>query len=314
MLTVFETRAATVLFNLISSQPADRCYIVPANACPIVLLLVAKARRDFMIVDIDSRLLSIRRDRVLDIVSRQASRPFGLVYIRPYGTDADPSAFFREVRALRPDTLIVDDRCLCAPDFEETLTPEADAVVFSTGPRKVVDMGFGGFGRIRDDVPYASRTLPLDGPDYPDIEALFRETYDLSLAESDWLGTNRPVMAWPEYSVEAVRRLGKVRAHKERINRIYDALIPDDAKLPPEFQKWRYNILAPNRTEVLEKIFAAGLFAGSHYQPLSRDRREFENAYALHEKIINLFNDFHYTDEKAEKTASIIANCLQSPP
>ena len=77
-----------------------------------------------------------------------------------------------------------------------------------------------------------------------------------------------------------------------------------------QYQQWRFNILVNENTKhiILKSLFDEHLFASSHYLSLSKvcKNQECPNSTNLNNKIINLFNDFYYTEEKAFSTCKII--------
>jgi dTDP-4-dehydrorhamnose 3,5-epimerase-like enzyme len=79
--------------------------------------------------------------------------------------------------------------------------------------------------------------------------------------------------------------------------------------LSPEYQRWRFNIFVDEKEELLQKIFANGLFASSHYASLAgiMDNGMAPNAEILYKRVINLFNDLRVGVEQAEKLVEIIS-------
>lgn len=100
----------------------------------------------------------------------------------------------------------------------------------------------------------------------------------------------------------------KAVIHRERLNKIYRENLPQCLQLEEKFQHWRFNILVENKEEVLKAIFENGLFASGHYKSQAPGC---PNAQYLYEHVINLFNDFYYTEEKAIRTCKIINNELK---
>jgi hypothetical protein len=133
---LFERRASGILYNLLRSRPGTRPVLLPANVCPAVVLTVRKAGRDFRLIDIDPEDLGLDRRRCLEIVRARPDACEGVIYVRPYGAmTKDVDDFFQALKRLRPDLLVVDDRCLCDPDCDGAdLALDADVTLFSTGP------------------------------------------------------------------------------------------------------------------------------------------------------------------------------------
>src|SRR6476469_827023 len=79
----------------------------------------------------------------------------GVLLVRPYGSERDPSRFFSALRNADPALLIIDDKCLCRPDCDGTsVLPLADITLFSTGHAKFADLGDGGFAHLRAALTY----------------------------------------------------------------------------------------------------------------------------------------------------------------
>ncbi|WP_198291692.1 hypothetical protein, partial [Pseudomonas asplenii] len=150
----FEQRAATVLFKIITSPILSGPFLLPANICPIVPLVFLKAGRSFEFIDICPRTLCLDHEAVMARWRRPGTPPAGIVYARSYGAVFKTDQIFSEIKSLSPQALIIDDRCLCPPDFNNIICDHTDAVLYSTGYAKYVDIGFGGFGLLRYKTPY----------------------------------------------------------------------------------------------------------------------------------------------------------------
>ena len=68
-----------------------------------------------------------------------------VLFVRTYGFLDDQSTNFALLKSEYPNISIVDDRCLCPPEFDvSTFSPDADLTLFSTGYSKFVELGRGG--------------------------------------------------------------------------------------------------------------------------------------------------------------------------
>jgi hypothetical protein len=159
---LFERRASGILYNLLRSLPGELPFLLPANVCPVVPLTFRKAGREFRLVDLDAEDLGMDQRRCLELLSRSPQDWAGVLYVRPYGAMVDgPEGFFRALKDLRHGFLVIDDRCLCLPDCDgQRLAPSADVTLFSTGDRKPVDLGIGGFAHCRAGVIYRQHAVP----------------------------------------------------------------------------------------------------------------------------------------------------------
>ncbi len=308
----FARRASTVLFNLLSSRRDDRPYLLPANACPILLLTLLKAGARFELIDVAADSLCMDANEVMKRVRGDRRGYAGLVFVRTYGALIDAAQLFADVKRVVPEALIIDDRCLCRPEFPDAVPDGADAVLYSTGYAKHVDLGWGGYGIFADHVEYR------DHPGAFDADALDRLTtqYKASIAaggrfryqDGDWLDRRPPVVGWEEYQVSVREELAKVAATKRAINTIYQSGISPRLQLADPFQSWRFNLLIANASEVLESIFSAGLFASRHYASLAGIFSEGDAPYArmLHTHVVNLFNDRYFDETRARQMVEII--------
>ena len=186
-------------------------------------------------------------------------------------------------KKINPNIIIVDDRCLCLPRTEWRVDEGADMVLFSLGPKKQVSLGGGGFGYVKDGMKYYN----MQGFANASAEISCEKAFDLD---------------------EIVSKTKCAVEHKESINRIYSSCLPKIIQYPVAYQSWRFNIIVPNKDEMLRRIFAAGLFASGHYKPLSE---KCPTAAEVYNRTINLFNDFYYSEEQARKTCKIINLCLK---
>ena len=180
---------------------------------------------------------------------------------------------------------IVDDKCLCLPVLSENndgISSVADLTLFSLGAKKQVNMGEGAIGFVRNVRQYEDVLVEKN-------DVLYNRHY--SLDESAFL-----------------KEKSKVCIRKERINSIYRSCLPKFVQLHSGFQNWRFNIWVDNKDQVLKSIFEANLFASSHYKSQSDSCLV---ADSLHQHVINLFNDFYYSESQAFKTCEIINERLK---
>ena len=313
----FERRASTVLYKLLSSRRDSRPFLLPANACPIVPITLTKAGIPFDLVDISNCTLCMDEDAALARVRRNPGRYGGLIYVRNYGFMCDINDFFAEIKRIAPDVLVIDDHCLCPPEFSTSVRTGVDAVLYSTGHAKYVDLGYGGYGILGKHVSYCDSRSPFD------VRVLDRLTlqYKTALAagipfayeDGEWLDQGEPSHEWPEYQSRVRHERGVSEHHKHAINEIYQRGFRAEIQLPLEFQHWRFNILVRNAQHVLESISAAGLFASNHYAPLSGvfSNEDAPYARALHTHVVNLFNDQYFDEDQAGRLVEVVARIAE---
>jgi len=63
-------------------------FLLPANVCPIVPIVLMKARRPFEFIDIDTKSLGMSEVEAFRRLQRTADRVAGILYVRPYGAVA----------------------------------------------------------------------------------------------------------------------------------------------------------------------------------------------------------------------------------
>ena len=124
-------------------------------------------------------------------------------------------------------------------------------------------------------------------------------------ADYPWLDASNLQMTDEEYFDIIERKLPKVIAEKEKINKIYRNLLPD-------FQNWRFMIVIENRQKVLDAIFKAGLFAGTNFPSVSYMFKGVSSPVAEVEvkHIVNLFNDFWFSEAQARKICDVINSVI----
>jgi hypothetical protein len=279
-------------------------------------LTFLKAEVPFEFVDISTKTLHLDLDAVRSQLRSRRGRYGGILYVHTYGDPFTPFQEFAEIKETDPDLFLIDDRCLCVPDLAPNASNVADAVVYSTGYAKLVDHGFGGYTFLQGNIVCRHHALPYEPQDLEALEASYKQALQsgqvYSYTDSCWLQTDAELPAWPEFA-DRVRDALKISLEqRQRINTVYDALIPAEIQLPATYQLWRYNIRVKNGAAMLRAIFEAGLFASAHYASLAGvfGLGAGSNASELADHVINLFNDHHYTLDMAERTAQIVLRSL----
>ncbi len=314
MKLVLDRRASAILYHLLTGRADRRPFLLPANICPIVPITFLKAGVPFEFVDISAATLHMDLEAAADRLRRRDCG--GLLYAHTYGEPSTPFDFFAAVKAEHPSLLLIDDRCLCAPDLEPEPRSPADVLLYSSGYAKVVDLGFGGYAFLRQDLPYAPQHLPFRPAHLKALEQAYKESLaarrPFLYADSDWLESGGDLPAWDEYRRRLADGRQQAQAHRREINAVYAARLPAAAQLPPAYQNWRFNLRLPERDRVLKAIFEAGLFASAHYASLAGIFAPgfCPQAEALAAQALNLFNDRHYTVSMAEQTCDIILGLL----
>lgn len=268
-------RANRVLYNFLRSNDC-KTIIVPANICGGVVRLLQWMQCTIIYCDINPATLCLDEEAVLQVVDQADA----ILFVHTYGVETDFAESFAKFRERNPKIAIIDDRCLCMPDVEIE-DSAADMVLFSTGEKKPVNLGIGGIGFVADGWKYA----------------------EFEVEENEVLNNTK----WELEDDVLLSKMDATIAHKEKLNAIYRKALPKSILLPEAYQHWRFNILVPNKAEIMQAIFDAGLFASGHYAPQSHDCPV---AGKLYEHVINLFNDEYFTEEQAIKTCEVINGVL----
>ncbi len=153
-------RASAILYNLLKSQDNSNPWLLPANICPIVPLTFFKAGVPFEFVDISAETVHMDLEQAEGRLKR--GEYGGVLYAHTYGEPSTPVEFFQSIKSSYPEILLVDDRCLCIPDLDPPTDPFVDAILYSTGYAKIVELNFGGYAFLKNCTPYQPQHLPFD--------------------------------------------------------------------------------------------------------------------------------------------------------
>ena len=269
-------RANKLLYNFLKVNHITGNVLLPANVCPDVVKTLHHAGLTTTFVDLQADNLCIHQETVLAL-AKQVSL---LLFVHTYGIEHDFHTFFEQVREQHPEIIIVDDKCLCLPDLD-VKDSAADLVLYSTGERKMVNLGGGAIGYLADKWQYD----------------------EVEVEENDLL-TNELWLLDPK---QLYLKMDAIIAHKEKLNTIYRAMLPETIQLPDAFQHWRFNILVQNKQQILDALIAEGFEAESRYASLDESCVVASN---LHAYVIHLYNDKCFTLEQACRACEIINTLL----
>lgn len=316
---LFEYRASTIIYNIITSLDNDKPFLIPSNVCPIVVATFLKAGRAIEFIDISVETLCIDEQKILSLLERSPNKYAGILFVRTYGVADSFDSFFNKIKNINKAVLIIDDYCLAPPDFDN-YPLVADVNVYSTGYSKFVDLGWGAFANLKNEMPYLRTEAEFSEYDLDILNTSFRNAinkmqgFDFSLINTNWLNTGVPHITFEEYKKTTSVLLEKSKIAKQKYNHIYSSLLNKHIQLVPKFQNWRFNIIVPQKNLLLEKIFNAGLFASSHYAPATMIfyRSTAENSDLLYENVLNLFSDNCFDFERAETMTKIVNEHCQN--
>lgn len=317
---VFERRASTIIYKFLLSNFSKKKFIIPCNVCPVIPLIFLKAGCKFEFCDIEEDSYCISKELVLQKLKNKKEEYAGILYVRTYGIATNQSDFFNQVKAVCPSVLIIDDKCLCIPSFENE-NNICDLTLFSTGHAKFVDINYGGFAFVANELKYLnkniqkidSKIINLNFSNQINlVENSLRNKLKFKYIDNDWLDLNE-LENTGEYIKIVNENISKELKYRSKLNTIYDKYLPDHVKLPKEFQNWRYNILVPDKDIILNEIIRKGLFTSSHYKTISHAFNN--NSYIISEnlskQVINLFNNNKFTTEMAIELCAIINSFLK---
>jgi hypothetical protein len=217
---------------------------------------------------------------------------------------------------MNPNIIIVDDRCLCIPEF--SASSGADVTLFSTGYAKIVEMNYGGYAIMNESMPYHPVHLKYDPEQTVEMERSYktavRDRVRYDYRDGDWLETDTALPEWDGYKKQIEIGLGSSLGQRATLNSIYASRLPSEIQLPETYQLWRFNIRVKDNAKTLTTIFEERLFASSHYASLAGIMAEGQTPVAgkLAGEVINLFNDHHFDVSRAERICEIILDCESS--
>ena len=313
MQTVFEKRAATVLFRFLTSNRRAGAYLLPANVCPIVPVVFHKAGVPFELLDIDPNTLALDLNLVLQRIRHGTCA--GILYVRTYGAVFNVECAFKTLKDFDPSLLIIDDRCLAMPKFSHS-GGYADLELYSSGYSKYVDLGWGGWGHLARGISYMPSVTPFFEKAHEDLIEQFRRVKDemghFEYRDSDWLDCREFELPRHEFESLVLAQMTIASAHRAKLNAIYRSILPQEQCLPEAFSDWRFHVWVADPEALLKTLFAAGLFASSHYASLvpSFGAGHVPKSQLLESRIVNLFNDFRFDYEMPKLAASITAKFL----
>ncbi len=310
MKTLTGYRASGILYNWLASGKSRFTAVLPCCICETVPAVYKKLGLEIRWCDLERPSWKMDREAVRRI-AREENGAFILHYSHTYGhRDGEEYAFLRQLRREFPDSVLIDDCCLCDPAFAPA-DEAADLTLFSTGYAKTADLGWGGYAFASDSSPYEEQAETYSEADEHRFEAHVKacresgQRADEAILRSDWLRF-QPVPDG-QYFPRIREHFQRLEEHRAALDACYREL--EAVSLPESYCRWRWNILVENREECVSRLFQEGLFCSTHYKSLcggSFGSEETPVCRELQEHVINLFHDFYYTREQAEKTVRIL--------
>lgn len=278
---LYEDRAATVLYKVLKALGKKQKFLLPLNVCPIVPDTFIKANIAFTFIDINLKTLCMDESLILNQLKNDTSIT-GILFVKTFGINLNTDVLFKQIKSINNDIFIIDDMCPCVQQFNYDINHSyADMALFSSGYSKYIDIGYGGYGFLKD--------------------SRFKKVFEDRSDSKEFL----------EYKKDILHQIPLMQQHKDELNKIYKNNLPKKILLGDDFNTWRFSIMVNNKDIILKKIFEdKTLFASSHYPQIDYNYVDTplvnSNTKKVHDKIINLFNDFRFTKEKAFKVLDII--------
>lgn len=269
-------RGCRILYNFLKSNKEiiKKPLLVPVNVCESVIKTFDEVGIYYKYVDINLETLCMDKQIILELVNDIS----GILFVHTYGIETNFDDLFIQLKSLNPNLLIIDDKCLCEPSFNEPQI--SDLTLYSLGSKKQVKLGVGAYAYV-NNVNYTD--ICINHPSF--------------LTNDKWILDRNYIN----------QKLVESRKIRNSLNQIYKDLLPKKIQLQDEYQNWRFNILVENRDEILNEIFNKGLFASAHYKSLCN----MPNADKLSSKIINLFNDEYFTEIQVYQVCEIISKNIK---
>ncbi len=315
--TVFESRASYIIYNVLKGRSGK--VLLPANVCPIVPATVIKAGLIPEFLDISLETCEMDHNLLLRAVEKKGEYT-ALIYVRTYGNlENDLNDLFQAIKESQgAEFLIIDDRCLGIASF----SPEhsaADMQLYSSGYSKIAELNWGGYAFIKDDLRYDRQDINYKEATHDALISEFNRAITESSAiiseaiHTDWLSSAPPSVTFEDYTQQVVSLTDKALKHKKQLNSIYSDMIPSSVCLPQGYHNWRFNIRVADQQKLLDKIFDAGHFASTHYANMSVNftQKPEPNASVLAAEVVNLFNDYRFSPQKAREVAALVVEHIK---
>lgn len=320
MQLIIGSRALSILYSFLLKykEAGNYTLLLPSNICYDVFFLVRYLEISFVIVDTDMSNFCIDREITIDLIKK--NRRSILVFNHTYGIPEVPYDFFRELRNISSEIVIIDDRCLCMPIMKTNSDDSCiDLILYSTGYAKQVDLSRWGFGFVNNPFCMTRHQITFEKQKYSELKNSFYDHLFNYLPDRGYLSECVQIsdkidddIELPDYETLISEDVEKWQEHKRKITEIYNSELPYQIQLPSEMNSWRFNIIVNNRDKIINQLFRNNLFASAHYASIGTilNGQSCPNADHLNQKIINLFKDKYYTEEKAKKTVDIIRKNL----
>jgi len=298
-------RASSVLYNFLeqNTSVAGKKWLIPINVCKVVPLTFYSANAHFKYCDITAL------DLFIDLSNQDFNEVHGILVIAPYGAtiNARITKQLTKIKVSHPEILVIFDLCLSMPVTSKPNSDIPDLVLYSSGYSKPVDIGHGGFGYSRFKVENNKKGVQVEAIQKENFEEQILKlgNGDIIGYKADWLDLELNNLNSKSYFSEIKDEFDGSKEHRRCLISIYQAMLPKRILLKDEYQSWRFNVLVPNKEELLISISNAGLFASTHYA-MAQPMHNMPVAFELSKFVLNLFFDSYFTEEKAISICKVI--------
>lgn len=312
MQITYGNRALGILYSFLKQHNHLDTWLLPTHICFSVPFLFLHMGKEIIFYD-----YGFSNDLILKPISA-SKKPIGLLLADYYGTAWTYEALkiFREYTPC-----LIHDVCLGIPSTSYEENSIADLTLFSMGKGKVIDLGYGAMGISREKIPLNIGTKPQHierfKKRYECLDHYWKEIikgkakFDIGQLGLEWIDTSDTLIE-NNFSQKLKDAKKNILVHKEKLNSIYQTLIPKELHYKEVSNIWRFNILLNNKETLLKHLFAEGLFASSHYANTAKylftlpQPNTYPKADFIEKHIVNLFNDFYFSEEKAKLCALLI--------
>ncbi|MCS7029384.1 MAG: hypothetical protein NZ519_11530 [Bacteroidia bacterium] len=310
MYKYFTNRAIGLLYHFLLDQGKYiDTWLLPSQICFSVPYLFLKLGKKVIFYDFGFSHID---------VLRLFTGKEGVLIVDYFGTEWD----IEQVSIIK-DTVpcLIHDKCLsvCNPDYPY----KADLTIFSSGKGKVVDMGYGGFGIAINKLNIENKVNNLKSINYENFynkkdfywKQIINGNRRFCLREvsGSWIDIYSNLID-ENYEKSFFEKQNKSIQHKNLLNQIYRSIIPADLYFHQTSNIWRFNLLITNKSKLLNSIFMNNLFASSHYVNVAKyimRQDTLVRSDIIENHIVNLFNDFNFDIEKAERCARIVRSLFE---
>lgn len=306
MYKYFANRALGILYNFLLHECKHiNTWLLPSQVCFSIPFLFLNLNKKIIFYDFGFSYNNITNN----ITNTDTDGVLIVDYFGSNWKDED----IRLIKSM--SACLIHDKCLSIYDINANY--EADLTIFSSGLGKIANLGYGGLGIVKKNINMAFSN-DIDTSNYHKRYASKdtfwkhvingRKDFSLAATKGHWIDTGNSSIN-SNYESMFLEQQKLSIAHKVLLNEVYMNIIPRELHFSQVSNIWRFNLLVDDNKKLLQAIFTNNLFASSHYANAAK--------YILHQKdlvisefierhIVNLFNDFSFSIDQAEKCATLI--------